>query len=75
MFKNIGYLVKETYENSICYYKDEELKDIGISFNLKDRTFDKTEYYHDAGDITMEELKVINTKCRELRMDIRRKKR
>lgn len=67
MFEELGY--KKQYENeSIYYYMDIDLKDNYIVFETGYKSFAKISCYHDAGDITMQELKAINEKVRELRL-------
>ena len=69
LFKELGF--KKQYENeSIYYYMDIDLKDNYIVFETGYKSFAKISCYHDAGDITMQELKAINEKVRELRLDI-----
>lgn len=71
LFEELGY--KKQYENeSIYYYIDIDLKDNYIVFETGYKSFAKISCYHDAGDITMQELQAINKKCMELRLDIRR---
>lgn len=65
MFEELGY--KKQYENeSIYYYMDIDLKDNYIVFETGYKSFAKISCYHDAGDITMQELQAINKKCQEL---------
>ena len=72
MFEELGY--KKQYENeNIYYYMDIDLKDNYIVFETEYKSFAKISYYHDAGDITMQELQAINKKVRELRLDIMNK--
>lgn len=72
LFKELGY--EKQYENeSIYYYMDIDLKDNYIVFETVYKSFAKISCYHDAGDITMQELKAINEKARELRLDIMNK--
>ena len=65
MFKKLGY--KKQYENeNIYYYMDVDLKDNYIVFETGYKSFTKISCYHDAGDITMQELQAINKKVEEL---------
>lgn len=65
MFKKLGY--KKQYENeNIYYYMDVDLKDNYIVFETEYKSFTKISCYHDAGDITMQELQAINKKCKEM---------
>lgn len=65
MFEELGY--KKQYENeSIYYYMDIDSKDNYIVFETGYKSFAKISCYHDAGDITMQELQAINKKCQEL---------
>lgn len=65
LFKELGY--KKQYENeSIYYYMDIDLKDNYIVFETGYKSFAKISCYHDAGDITMQELQAINKKVEEL---------
>ena len=65
LFEELGY--KKQYENeSIYYYMDIDLKDNYIVFETEYKSFAKISYYHDAGDITMQELQAIIKKCQEL---------
>ena len=68
MFKKLGY--KKQYENeNIYYYMNVDLKDNYIVFETGYKSFTKISCYHDAGDITMQELQAINEKVGELRVD------
>lgn len=65
LFKGLGY--KKQYKNEdIYYYMDVDLKDNYIVFETGYKSFAKISCYHDAGDITMQELQAINKKVEEL---------
>lgn len=65
IFKDLGY-TKQYKDEDIYYYQDVEVKDNYIVFEMAYKSFAKINYYHDAGDITMQELQAINKKCQEL---------
>lgn len=64
MFEKLGYEKTFTEVDNIKYYKDD---DNVIYFVITHRTFHKTGEYDGMCDaITMQELKAINKKCKEL---------
>lgn len=65
IFKDLGY-TKQYESEDIYYYQDVEVKDNYIVFEMAYKSFAKISCYHDAGDITMQELQAINKKCQEL---------
>lgn len=68
MFEKLGYY--KDFDNIIHEYRKEEDGNLfEIDFWLEDKEVSKN-YYREAGNITMQELKAINKKVEELRLDI-----
>lgn len=65
IFKDLGY-TKQYKSEDVYYYQDIEVQDKYIVFAMGYKSFAKISYYHDAGDITMQELQAIYKKCQEL---------
>lgn len=66
-FEELGY-EKEEYNPDVIYFTNKFFDDIYFAFNknIKKVCFIEN---NQAGDISMEELKAINLKCKELRLD------
>ena len=64
LFEELEYK-KEEYNPDVIYFTNKFLEDIYFAFNknTKKVCFIENSY---AGDITMQELKAINLKCKEL---------
>jgi len=71
LFENMGYEKDKSY-NLISYEKDIGQYLYTIVFDTTNKTFYKGSTCQDEA-ITMLELQAINLKCRELRLDRRRK--
>lgn len=64
MFERLGYY--KDFDDATHEYRKEENGDLfEIDFWLKEKEVSKN-YYRDMGYITMQELKAINKKCKEL---------
>ena len=64
MFEELGYY--KDFDDIIHEYRKEENGDLfEIDFWLDVKEVSKN-YYREAGNITMQELKAINLKCKEL---------
>lgn len=59
MLKELGYVIDNKNNYAIQYYKKDELFGERLDFCIQDKTFNKY-------NITMEELKAINEKVKEL---------
>ena len=70
MLEKIGYTVSEQIKNGIVYLKETDDEDMEISF-IDYEDYGKTvEVDKFDGLITMQELRAINMKCKELRLDM-----
>lgn len=66
MLEHLGYIKQYENDGNIYYYIDVICKDDYICFDLGRKTYTKRVCYHDAGEITIEELQAINEKVKEL---------
>lgn len=64
LFEELGYQ-KEEYNPDVIYFTNKFIDTIYYAFNKNTKKFCFIEN-NDAGDISMEELKVVNLKCKEL---------
>lgn len=65
MFEKLGYRKEKRYTNAITYFNCDE--DYEISFDLDLKTIDIDMF---GGEISVKELKAINKKVEELRLDL-----
>lgn len=64
LFSELGYK-KETYNPDVIYFTNMYIDTIYYAFNKNTKKFCFIEN-NEAGDISMEELRAVNLKCKEL---------
>lgn len=72
LFEKLGYGMEEV-GNGVEYYTDNAGDNKEIDFIEDVDTKEKEIWINDFNVITMQELKAINLKCKELRLDWRRR--